>query len=399
MSVINESAVIELLTVEVAVPDTSWTLDVSELGGPDVLDDAGPDVWTPYLAKATQVSAQRGGKRTGIKTSMTVGMMSLVLLDVAGPVSNPDLKPNMPIRLKNLAGVAVFTGWTVDVNTTYSLRPNGSVVAFISVSVVDAVQVHATTQRSGVIVDGGTGWHSWVQRLRALALSSRVPITPPSASIVPNGYRLASTFYDSSLLNHFDLCCNSAGCLWWVGKDGVTRFRSPLNDPFTLPPSATYTFTDSGAGLKYANITTAFDTRNVANSLTLKQHLIAYDTEDREWKTADKDLSFVDLTSAKTWGPRGDSMDISIVDEGPYSDWDTPADRARELFDQFGQPAIQFTGLTWNAQDNPTAAAALEIYMAIGVTFAGVTKLCRIINIKHTITPTRWMIDLQLIGA
>src|SRR5690606_16953934 len=87
----------------------------------------------------------------------------------------------------------------------------------LTLIVADAVRTFNNTTRYGA-----AGPDTFRERLARLAGSTNEPIELPSAGTVTT--RQARTVYESSLSNHFTMACNTAGAMWWVGADGVTRF-------------------------------------------------------------------------------------------------------------------------------------------------------------------------------
>lgn len=202
-------------------------------------------------------------------------------------------------------------------------------------------------------------------------------------------YRLQSIVYESNLANHFDLANNSVGARWWVDVENITQFAATLGTEGALA-----TFTDErGAGLlEYTDIQTSLDTRNVVNDLTIDQH--GAQVGDSGWIANDQSLNYTDLTSIATNSIRQGNLDMSLYDEGSYEG--SLADRVAEIFHDYANPVFTITGISWNAQEDPEAAARLDVYSPIDIVFRGETYPLRIVNMKHKISPNRWMIDLEL---
>lgn len=203
-------------------------------------------------------------------------------------------------------------------------------------------------------------------------------------------YRLQSIAYESSLINHFDLACNSTGARWWVDRAGITQFVSELG---AGPLLATFTDQRAAGKLEYVDIRTSYDTRNIVNDLNVEQHGAVLGEDG--WEANDYTANFKELTSIATWGPRSDDVDISLYDEGPYAG--SVASRAADLIADDAGLGMKVTGIRWNAWENPELVANLEIYGLVDVEFRGKTYHCRIVHIKHNVQPKRWMIDLELI--
>lgn len=212
-----------------------------------------------------------------------------------------------------------------------------------------------------------------------------------SLSRMPSGspFRLQNIVYQSSLINHFDLACNSIGARWWVDSAGVTQFSADLGDEGSL---AVFTDVRASGKLEYIDVRTSYDTRNVVNDLTVNQHG-AYEDEDG-WKANDYSDNFKDITAIATWGARAGSMDTSLYDEGAYAG--SVQSRAVDIVTDSSTPEITLTQIRWNAQEDPILAAQLDIYSRVDVEFRGVAQPSRIVNIRHDIKPERWIMTLEL---
>lgn len=201
----------------------------------------------------------------------------------------------------------------------------------------------------------------------------------------PNGYKLQDLAYESSLLNHFDLACNSVGARWWIDKAGTVQFRRE----FDLATPAV-TFSDKkGSALSFTDIDLAYDTRNLVNSLKLSQHGYNPATGDAK----DADLTYTAPASVRRWGVRSSSIDTSLYN-APGLD-DATARRAREIMSALGTPIYNVNSVSWNAQQKPSALASLDLFSVVGVESGGLTQTARVVSITHTITPTRWLVDLE----
>lgn len=209
-----------------------------------------------------------------------------------------------------------------------------------------------------------------------------------------SGYRLQDVAYESSLLNHFDLACNSVGARWWVDRYGVTQFSADLGD---AAPVATFSDETVEGEVGYVRIRTSYDTRNVVNDLDVNQHGRTLNIETGEYETDDTTVNAKDETSIATWGPRSDSIDVSLYEGGTHAG--AVAQRVAAIFADSSAPQLVITEITWNAQELPELVSKLEIYQRVNVRFKGVTQPSRIVNVKHRMTPTRWLIDIQLVRA
>lgn len=206
-------------------------------------------------------------------------------------------------------------------------------------------------------------------------------------------FRLQSTVYEGSLASHFDLACNSTGAYWWVDSHGIAQFRA-----YSAPDEIVGSWTDNPAELNdpltfaYTDIDTSFDTKGLVTALTLQQH--GAKPGDKGWDADDSATTFDDATGIDRWGVRGDQLDTTIH-TGPGFE-SALAERANDVFAERARTARTITGFQWNAQENPGKALALEIYDRVRVKRGKLVVTARIIGLKHTITPTRWIVDVAL---
>lgn len=135
------------------------------------------------IANATNVTARRGGARTGLGVRTDVGLMSFALLNAEDPLDGGTIEPGQQITLQSLGGDdelhELFTGLVVDVASSYPLdKSNGEQRAVVIVTVADAVKVHVETPRYGVSIPAG--FETFEARIDRLAESSLAPIEAPT---------------------------------------------------------------------------------------------------------------------------------------------------------------------------------------------------------------------------
>jgi hypothetical protein len=71
-------------------------------------------------------------------------------------------------------------------------------------------------------------------------------------------------------------------------------------------------------------------------------------------------------------------------------------DRVAEILSAVDDPTEVMTRIVFNAQSNISLASALEIQDRVLVKFRGLEQDSRIVGIGHDISPTRWMVTLDL---
>ncbi|AXC35372.1 minor tail protein [Microbacterium phage Sippinontea] len=199
--------------------------------------------------------------------------------------------------------------------------------------------------------------------------------------------RLRETVYESNLANHFDLACNSVGASWYVGKDGVTRFRLP---GAALPVSAVFTDETDDTALHYIDVAAAYDTRGMVNRLDVTNYGVG---EDRETEEND-DLIVVQQQSIDAFGVRSGRLEVNLWDQAPYDE--SLADRLGNLLAEAAEPRLFVSSFRWNAQENLPAANALDVGQRITVRFNGTEQDSQIVALQHDITPRRWIVTVSL---
>lgn len=175
---ISEGPVLPLVRVEILTPTGGFILGRSRLDVDNLGDGDEELQWADYLAVARVVNIKRGGKRSGIVSTMAVGTLNMTLVNAGDPSDDPAMTPNTPIRLRSVAGVVIYTGVVQDIDLTYELRKEtGEMNTFVTITAADAVQQHANTPRYGAIAP--EGYERWEARIARLSLSSQAPVNPP----------------------------------------------------------------------------------------------------------------------------------------------------------------------------------------------------------------------------
>src|SRR5690606_20832533 len=87
---------VETLTI----PDSgAFVIGRSFVG--DALTEADVELeWTDIGCEARNVHIERGGKRTGVATTLDVGTLSMTTVNAWDPADHPTIKPNTPIRVE-----------------------------------------------------------------------------------------------------------------------------------------------------------------------------------------------------------------------------------------------------------------------------------------------------------
>lgn len=205
--------------------------------------------------------------------------------------------------------------------------------------------------------------------------------------------RLQSLKMETSLARHFSIACDSVGAFWHIDRDNNVKFTRILDSP---GPALVFTDIEALDGLKYTDIKTNYDSRDIVNTLDIYNHGIKDDPENPGSTLTDDTVDgFTDETSIATWGSSNGTIDTSLYTGAGHET--ALADRAAEILDAYQTPKQRFTWLRWNAADDIEAIRKLEIYKQI--TVAGNYKIqdYRITNIYIEMAPRRCMVDLDII--
>lgn len=348
------------------------------------------DTWHSLAVAATRVNVTRGGQRSVASNVMSVGVATITLLGDVDLNRETLLRPNVPIRLVlRDSDALVFTGAVADVVQAHKLdKSAGTTTTHTTLTVADSVQSLAATDRFGAVTDGGIGYEPWQARIARLMTSALVPFELPAPD--PDDSALQDVVYESTLLRHLDLACNSVGARWWVDTSGIIQFRRALEDTSPL-----VNFSDRHGPHSYVDISHAHDTRNVANVLTLSQHGRKEDPEQPgNWIANNTEHVFTSLPSRLRWGARAGALETSLHTGTGHET--ALADRAADVLNLHGRPRYAANSIRANVQQDVTTLAPLDVYDLVTVAFQGRSQKARIIRIRHDITPTRWMAGYDL---
>lgn len=199
--------------------------------------------------------------------------------------------------------------------------------------------------------------------------------------------RLRETVYESNLANHFDLACNSVGASWYVGKDGVTRFRLP---GAALPVTTIFSDEPSASDMHYIDVAAAYDTRELVNRLDVTNYGVDDDRDNEE----NENLIVSSSTSIAAYGVRSARLDTNLWDLAPYDE--TLANRLGAILAASAEPQLLVKSFRWNAQESLSMALALDVGQRITVRHRGTDQDSQIVSLAHDITPTRWIITATL---
>lgn len=370
-------------------------LDVGTLGAGGETPDA---QWTDWTEHLVQITTGRGGRQDGLAIVNDTGVLTATLRGVNLGFPTPNFLPEQRIRLMHVSGLGIrrllYSGRVLDVIAENSLDGRGNVIPVVQITAVDSYANHDETTRYGAIPP--TGSETFAQRIARLTPTATAPIEQPTTP--DSGPILGRTVYEASMADHLTLACNTAGMMWWVGADNVTRFARREYDVETAqtfiglavagvegqPPIT---------GLHYTRPVSSAGSQSFFNRVRMHNHGATIDPDSGEWVADDTDLLTVNLGSV--YGFRDAELETNFAGE-PTGD-----------VDAWMQPAQNFTpkatAIVWNAQENLDAVPGLEIgrsvYLPTDDTGRDPWPWNLIIGVSHTITPTRWMVGLTLIGV
>lgn len=203
-----------------------------------------------------------------------------------------------------------------------------------------------------------------------------------------------NTVHESDLASHLDIATTTARTAWFVDAAGV------LVVPPTYPSAAEHVaahFADDGTGTHgYVGATVAYDTADLVSSVELQNHARQWDTEAGGWRADDRQLGpWIDPTARATLGARRGRLETTIADTG-LPGAVSPEDLARAYLAEHSTPELIVRELRWNAAEDYSLAARLELWSLVDVTRRGTTHRMRVVALEHEITPTRWIINLAL---
>lgn len=305
----------------------------------------------------------------------------------------------------NTAGVHVLTGVL-----SIPADARGAIIAVgLAGSAADAGKVAyvdsiAASEIDGAFFDGNTNPGGELERTRWLgATNASASVIESRAfagwSPLPDTAKiLGRTVFESSMSSHLSLACNTAGAMWWIGADGVTRFAPREFDPYTaitfIGAQAPYEGAPDDA-LHYVRPIASAGSSAFFNRAIMHVLDAAQDPETGEWHSADYDRTTVNLGSIYGYS----DAEIS-VNATPDSLGTTPVYEWLQPTSNFTPKA---TGIVWNAQEDLTRVPELEIGRSVYLTTDDIVRdpwpWNVITGIHHIITPTRWLTELTLIGV
>lgn len=206
-------------------------------------------------------------------------------------------------------------------------------------------------------------------------------------------YLLQDIVYESTLLNHLELACNSVGASFYVDKANAVQFKRGNDQSPFVAHFADVHDPDDPLHVCYTDVGLSYDTKNVVNDLTMAQHGRKFE-DGQGWVADDYNAGFTDQTSLVTWGQRAGTVDTSIYDKGIY--FGSLVTRASELLSEVAEAEQVINSVTFDATNFRALAARVELQDRVQVTARGNTHTCRVLGITHDIWPDKWLIKLDL---
>lgn len=130
---------------------------------------------TPF---ALHIRIRRGGTRDGLAIKTDVGLMTFTLKNAQDPLDDGHLEPGQILEAHS-NGQPIFTGRIAHIDTSYPMdKTTGTSRALTTVTVADAVKIHATTPRYGV--QTAEGYETFEDRIARLEGSADAPVDAPT---------------------------------------------------------------------------------------------------------------------------------------------------------------------------------------------------------------------------
>lgn len=383
-----------------------FVLGMSKLGYSKLGKATDTGSWTEWTAHATSIVAHRGARRDGVTIQNEVGLLTITMRDPGNILNVANgLFPDTPARLVlRLGGVdrPLFTGRIYDMRRDLvRLTGRRTLTPVAVITIADAVRSHNSITRYGALPTAG--YETFRARILRLTETAREPIEAPSTS--PTAL-LARTVYESSLSNHLTLACQTMGAMWYVGADGTTRTR--ILDPDKAPQGPPFTFGTRPGALHHIRSQPSNGLADFVNTLYARQHRAKPDPNNpSSWVADDStELTYYDPVSQGRWGNRE-----AVHDTNYYFRTGDDFSACQARITPARDPKARVRRITWNAQESLADIPRLELGNVISYTDLSVTRTgpdggtywpeqrAFIIGIHHTITPTRWLIDLDLFGT
>lgn len=384
-----------------------FLLNISRLGDALGSNDDVPD-WYPMLADATSVESQRGGQVSRIGVSAEVGALSLTLVNAFDLESIQNVTPDSPIRLSHASGERIFTGTLRSIRLGFSFdKLSRKKTIFTYMTAVDGIRSLANTMRYGAAAYNGSGvaYEMWNQRIARLMQSSQL-----AYQVTGNGdgnasgmeqRRIQDVVYESSLLNHLDLACNSVRAKWFIDSNNVVQFFGPYGSP-ARPFRGTLTDRPDHAGLAgfvpYVDIDLGYDSETLLNDIKVINHGRMF--VDGRWLASDLTYGpYRDETSILTWGAESATIDISLALPQYITEplpRETPIEElVAAIFAAQRSPRLTVKSVVIDGLEFGDFLASLELYDRVSVEIEGLEAQVEIVSIKHSITPRKWLCTLN----
>lgn len=411
MSVIVERPIRQHVALEAFVTEQNpFILDTSWLGaagpgapwGIELGDGASTIVWNEYTDNLLSVTIARGGTRDGITINNSPGMLTVALRDFEIDPFNPSFVVDQPVRFTAIIDGTphrLFTGRVRDIETNWiKVTGRRTLVPVTTIVAVDAVSDLDATTRYGAMPPSGS--ETFRERIARLSQSTAVPIVLPNEGdyldYLGQPYQLGRTVYESSVSNHLTLACNSVGAMWWLDPAGAVRFQPRRWDADNAILMASQRDDDYPSGtLQMLTPVTDAGTNSQINAALIRVKGAAPDPENpSNWLATEVDHHSQDWERPNRIPTILEVNNLGVTYEPNVHGWLEP---------YRGRWTNILSGVRWNAQQNLSRLPDLEIGASIrdehGGTYTGRWPNYLVIGIQHTITATRWLVDLTLIGA
>lgn len=304
-------------------------LDNTTTGNLDtaVLGPTSPTFSQDISAYARGGSTGRGAQRE--LDRVEAGTATLVLDNTDGRftpllTSSPYYPNILPMRRIRISGVwsavtyPVFYGFVERWPVTFP----GEKDTEVTISIVDGFEMLAAAGVSGDFVQQGSG-------ARVTAILDAV-LWPSADRDIDTGTATvpAITLANGNALEHLQAIAHAEGGRFFIGKDGKAVFRQGVE---VNPSLSTRTWSDTGLGMSYRDITIDMPKELILNDVHLT-------------RTGGTEQVATDVISQQAFGIRSDSeTDIQLASDGAV------LTRAQEQVSRYANPVLRIEGLVDNA--------------------------------------------------
>lgn len=358
----------------------------------DLRLEAGWTYGTQLLGESYSIVVRRGLKASGVTDDLDPATLTAVLRggESVNPVTNDDVRPERPWRLR--ARLDGGPGWVtlcsgkiqraqVQYDKSDATTPNAYRLTLTGVDVVREL----AAAPSEVAVSG-----TLTQRVAAVMDPTGLPYVVDDP--LPAGPSSPITTDARDAVAQLRLVRDTAHALMYINRDGVLVAVSDHARPRAASaPDWQATDDSSAPGIRYNQLTPAYDTDALVNLLTIK---LLDGAENPETTHEDPD-------SRATWGDHPQAVTVNGGVPETHADlWFASRldpDLIPEKLEFIVQERDPLSRPPEGRSAHLAAAVGVELYDSVRVTRTGVPTADLLVReVTHLITPARWTVELGL---